>query len=42
VQHGVVVIPKSGDPSRQALNLAVDGFELTADEVAALDALGRG
>jgi 2,5-diketo-D-gluconate reductase A len=42
VQHGVVVIPKSGDPSRQALNLAVDGFELGADEVAALDALGRG
>ena len=42
VQHGVVVIPKSGDPGRQATNLDVDGFALTDDEVAAIDGLGRG
>jgi 2,5-diketo-D-gluconate reductase A len=42
VQHGVVVIPKSGDPGRQATNLDVDGFVLTDDEVAAIDGLGRG
>jgi diketogulonate reductase-like aldo/keto reductase len=41
VQHGVVVIPKSADPGRQAVNLDVDGFELDAHEVAAVDALGR-
>ena len=41
VQHGVVVIPKSGDPGRQATNLDVDGFVLTDDEVAAVDGLGR-
>jgi diketogulonate reductase-like aldo/keto reductase len=41
VQHGVVVIPKSGDRDRQARNLDVDGFALTDDEVAAIDALGR-
>ena len=40
VQHGVVVIPKSGDPARQAVNLDVDGFTLTAEEVAAIDGLG--
>ncbi len=41
VQHGVVVIPKSGDRGRQARNRDVEGFALTDDEVAAIDALGR-
>ena len=41
VQHGVVVIPKSKTPDRIAANIDVDGFSLTADEMAAIDALGR-
>ena len=40
VQHGVVVIPKSKTPARIAANIDVDGFSLTADEMAAIDALG--
>ncbi|WP_129336145.1 aldo/keto reductase [Cellulomonas endophytica] len=39
VEHDVVVIPKSTDPGRLAANLAVLGFSLTPDEVAAVDAL---
>lgn len=42
VQHGYLPIPKSADPERQRQNLAVFDFELTADEVAAIDALDRG
>ncbi|MEZ5093420.1 aldo/keto reductase [Nocardioides sp.] len=41
LQLGALPIPKSGDPSRQAENLAVFGVELTDDEVAAISALGR-
>lgn len=41
VQLGALPIPKSGDPERQRTNLDVFGFELTADEVAAITALGR-
>jgi 2,5-diketo-D-gluconate reductase A len=33
---------KSSDPQRQAENLAVFDFELSADEMAALSALDRG
>ena len=40
VQHGVVVIPKSRTPERIAANIDVDGFSLTDDEMAAVDALG--
>jgi 2,5-diketo-D-gluconate reductase A len=40
VQHDVVVIPKSKTPDRIAANIDVDGFALTADEMAAVDALG--
>ena len=42
LQHGNVVIPKSVTRSRIAANLDVFGFELTAPEIAALDALDRG
>ncbi len=42
VQLGLVVVPKSSDPQRQAQNLDVFAFELTADEMAALSALDRG
>lgn len=41
LQLGVVPIPKSGDPGRQRENLDLWGFELTAEEVAAITALGR-
>jgi 2,5-diketo-D-gluconate reductase A len=40
VQHDVVVIPKSKTPERIAANIDVDGFTLTGDEMAAIDALG--
>ncbi|MEU4563254.1 aldo/keto reductase [Actinoplanes sp. NPDC023936] len=39
VQQGRVVIPKSVTPSRIRENLAIFDFELTADELAAIDAL---
>jgi 2,5-diketo-D-gluconate reductase A len=41
LQLGSVPIPKSGDPVRQKQNLDVFGFELSADEMAAITALGR-
>ena len=41
VQHGYVPVPKSADPARQAANLDVFGFELSAAEMAAFDALDR-
>ena len=40
VQHGVVAIPKSADPARIAANLDVLDFELTAAQMADVDALG--
>jgi 2,5-diketo-D-gluconate reductase A len=41
LQHGVVVIPKSRNPERIRSNADVAGFELSTDEIAALDGLGR-
>ena len=40
LEHGTVVIPKSTNPERIRGNADVDGFALSADDVAALDALG--
>lgn len=40
VQHGTVVIPKSSKPDRIRSNADVAGFELSDDDMAALDALG--
>jgi diketogulonate reductase-like aldo/keto reductase len=40
LQHEIVVIPKSVDPDRIRGNADVAGFELSADDMAALDALG--
>lgn len=42
LQHGGVVIPKSVTPSRIAENADLFDFELTADEMSAIDALDRG
>jgi diketogulonate reductase-like aldo/keto reductase len=42
LHHGIVVIPKSGDPGRQRTNLDLDGFALAPDELAAIDALAPG
>ncbi|MDL9978332.1 aldo/keto reductase [Microbacterium sp. ASV49] len=41
LQQGRIVIPKSVTPSRIAENLDVLGFDLTADELGAIDALDR-
>jgi diketogulonate reductase-like aldo/keto reductase len=40
IQHEIVVIPKSKTPERIAGNAAIDGFALTAAEMAEIDAMG--
>lgn len=40
LQHGVVVIPKSRQADRIRSNADVAGFELSADDMSAIDALG--
>jgi diketogulonate reductase-like aldo/keto reductase len=42
VDHEFVVIPKSAKPERIAANWDVFGFSLSSDELARIDALGRG
>jgi 2,5-diketo-D-gluconate reductase A len=42
VQQGLVVIPKSSDPTRLAQNLDLFGFELTPDDMASLATLDEG
>lgn len=41
IQHGFIVIPKSARPPRIRANADVADFELSADDMAALDRLGR-
>jgi 2,5-diketo-D-gluconate reductase A len=41
IDHGFVVIPKSSDPKRIAANFDIFGFALTAEELTAIDELGR-
>jgi 2,5-diketo-D-gluconate reductase A len=40
IQHGIVVIPKSRNPERIRSNADVGGFELSAEDMTALDGLG--
>jgi len=42
MQHGIITIPKSANPQRMAENLDVFDFELTDEEITAIDALDRG
>jgi 2,5-diketo-D-gluconate reductase A len=42
LQNGIIVFPKSNSRERMAENFDVFGFELTGDELAAIDALDRG
>jgi 2,5-diketo-D-gluconate reductase A len=42
LQHGTIVIPKSARPERMEENLAVLDFELSAAEIASIDALDKG
>ena len=42
IQHGTIVIPKSATPERIRVNADLFGFELTAEEMSAIDALDRG
>jgi 2,5-diketo-D-gluconate reductase A len=41
LEHGTVTIPKSAHPERIRANADVAGFSLTAEDLAAIDALGR-
>lgn len=41
LQRGTALIPKSANPGRMRENLAIDGFEVTDDEMAAISALDR-
>jgi 2,5-diketo-D-gluconate reductase A len=40
LQHGIVAIPKSREPERVRSNADLAGFEISADDMAALDSLG--
>jgi 2,5-diketo-D-gluconate reductase A len=42
LQHGIVIFPKSSSRERLAQNFDLFGFELSADEMAAIDAMDEG
>lgn len=39
VQNGVIPIPRSGNPKRQAMNIDIFDFQLTDDEINAIDSI---
>ncbi|MEW2354649.1 aldo/keto reductase [Spirillospora sp. NPDC029432] len=41
LEHGIVILPRSSRPERIAANFDLDGIGLTAEDVAAIDALAR-
>ncbi|HEY8480961.1 MAG TPA: aldo/keto reductase [Spirillospora sp.] len=41
LEHDIVILPRSRRPERIAANADLDGFTLTDDEIAAIDALSR-
>jgi len=41
LEHEIVIIPKSGDPGRQAANLDLAGFTLDKAEVEEIDQLSN-
>jgi 2,5-diketo-D-gluconate reductase A len=41
LQHGLIVFPKSATPARIRENIDIADFELSPDDMAAIDALGR-
>ncbi|AXE54254.1 aldo/keto reductase [Aurantimicrobium sp. MWH-Uga1] len=41
-QQGMIPLPKSGDPERQASNLNSFGFDLTVEEISLISSLERG
>jgi 2,5-diketo-D-gluconate reductase A len=42
IQHGTIAIPKSARPERMTENIDIFDFELSPEEIAAIDALDRG
>ena len=42
MQHGIIAIPKSANPQRMTGNIDIFDFQLSDDEMAAVDALDRG
>ncbi|HEX3975547.1 MAG TPA: aldo/keto reductase [Solirubrobacteraceae bacterium] len=42
MQHGIITIPKSAKPERMTENLDVFDFELTPEQIAAIDGLDQG
>lgn len=42
IQHGTIAIPKSAKPERMAENFDIFGFELTAEQMTAIDKLDHG
>ncbi len=42
IQNGIIAIPKSANPDRMTENLGIFDFELTGDDISAINTLDRG